>query len=140
MRVTTAAEMRELDRLAIETYGIPGVVLMENAGAQVVRILWQEYPHLQARRVAILCGRGNNGGDGFVIARYLHTKGVSVRCSSWENPEVSMAMPERIWICCSVSGLHQRAVTDLRVGSDGRGAAGGLRSPDRRAAGNRSQG
>jgi ADP-dependent NAD(P)H-hydrate dehydratase / NAD(P)H-hydrate epimerase len=79
VRVTTAAEMRELDRLAIETYGIPGVVLMENAGAQVARILWQEDPDLQARRVAVLCGRGNNGGDGFVIARYLHTMGVSVR-------------------------------------------------------------
>ena len=79
MRVTTAAEMRELDRLAIETYGIPDVVLMENAGAQVVRILGQEYPDLKARRVAVLCGRGNNGGDGFVIARYLHTMGVSVQ-------------------------------------------------------------
>lgn len=58
MRVTTAAEMRELDRLAVEAFGIPGIVLMENAGGQVVRLLWQEYPDLQARRVAILCGRG----------------------------------------------------------------------------------
>jgi hydroxyethylthiazole kinase-like uncharacterized protein yjeF len=79
VRVTTAAEMRELDRLAIEIYGIPGVVLMENAGAQVARVLWQEFPDLQARRVAVLCGRGNNGGDGFVIARYLHTRRVAVR-------------------------------------------------------------
>jgi hydroxyethylthiazole kinase-like uncharacterized protein yjeF len=78
VRVTTAAEMRELDRLATDSYGIPGVVLMENAGAQVARILWQEYPDLKARRVAVLCGRGNNGGDGFVIARYLHSWGVSV--------------------------------------------------------------
>lgn len=78
MRVTTATEMRQLDRLAIDTYGIPGEVLMENAGAQVVRVLWQEFPHLQARRVAVLCGRGNNGGDGFVIARYLHNAGVPV--------------------------------------------------------------
>lgn len=78
VRVTTAAEMRQLDRLASELYGLPGVVLMENAGAQVARILWQEYPDLQARRVAVLCGRGNNGGDGFVIARYLHNGGVSV--------------------------------------------------------------
>jgi hydroxyethylthiazole kinase-like uncharacterized protein yjeF len=53
-------------------------VLMENAGAQVARILWQEYPDLQNRRVAVLCGRGNNGGDGFVIARYLYNSGVSV--------------------------------------------------------------
>jgi hydroxyethylthiazole kinase-like uncharacterized protein yjeF len=87
VRVTTAAEMRELDRLAIETYGIPGVVLMENAGAQVARILCQEYPDLQARRVAVLCGRGNNGGDGFVIARYLHTRGVSVRVFIIGEPE-----------------------------------------------------
>src|SRR5262245_38303779 len=70
--------MRELDRLAIEAYGIPGIVLMENAGTQVTRLLWQEYPDLQERRVAVLCGHGNNGGDGFVIARYLHMKGVSV--------------------------------------------------------------
>jgi ADP-dependent NAD(P)H-hydrate dehydratase / NAD(P)H-hydrate epimerase len=78
VRVTTAAEMRQLDRLAIELYGIPGIVLMENAGAQVARILWQEYPDLQSRRVAVLCGRGNNGGDGFVIARYLHNSRVPV--------------------------------------------------------------
>jgi NAD(P)H-hydrate epimerase len=71
--------MRQLDRLAIDLYGIPGIVLMENAGAQVARILWQEYPDLQARRVAVLCGRGNNGGDGFVIARYLHNSRVPVR-------------------------------------------------------------
>jgi hydroxyethylthiazole kinase-like uncharacterized protein yjeF len=78
VRVTSAAEMQALDRLAIETYGIPGVVLMENAGAQVVRLLWQEYPHLGTLRVAVFCGRGNNGGDGFVIARYLHNAGVAV--------------------------------------------------------------
>jgi hydroxyethylthiazole kinase-like uncharacterized protein yjeF len=79
VRVTTAAEMRHLDRLAAETYGIPGVVLMENAGAQVVRVVWQEYPDLTTRRVAVLCGRGNNGGDGFVVARYLHQMGVSAQ-------------------------------------------------------------
>jgi ADP-dependent NAD(P)H-hydrate dehydratase / NAD(P)H-hydrate epimerase len=78
VRVTTAAEMRELDRLAIDTYGIPGVVLMENAGAQVARLLWQEYAPLPGRRVAVLCGRGSNGGDGFVIARYLHNAAVPV--------------------------------------------------------------
>jgi len=78
VRVTTATEMQTLDRLAIDTYGIPGVVLMENAGAQVARILWQEFPHLRTQRVAIFCGRGNNGGDGFVIARYLSNAGVAV--------------------------------------------------------------
>jgi ADP-dependent NAD(P)H-hydrate dehydratase / NAD(P)H-hydrate epimerase len=97
VRVTTAAEMRELDRLAIQTYGIPGVVLMENAGAQVVRILGQEYTDLQARRVAVLCGRGNNGGDGFVIARYLHNMGVAVS----------------VFIMGEASGIHGDAGTHL---------------------------
>ena len=87
MRVTTAAEMRELDRLAIDTYGIPGVVLMENAGAQVARILWQEFPDLSRRRIAVLCGPGNNGGDGFVIARYLHNASVAVRVFIVGEPE-----------------------------------------------------
>jgi ADP-dependent NAD(P)H-hydrate dehydratase / NAD(P)H-hydrate epimerase len=87
VRVTTAAEMHGLDRLAMDTYGIPGVVLMENAGAQVARILWQEFPDLQARRVAVLCGRGNNGGDGFVIARYLHNAGVPVKVYIFGEPE-----------------------------------------------------
>jgi hydroxyethylthiazole kinase-like uncharacterized protein yjeF len=79
--------MRALDRLAIDTYGIPGVVLMENAGAQVTRILWQEFPDLSARRVAVLCGQGNNGGDGFVIARYLHNARVSVQVFIMGEPE-----------------------------------------------------
>jgi ADP-dependent NAD(P)H-hydrate dehydratase / NAD(P)H-hydrate epimerase len=87
VQVTTAAEMHELDRLAIDTHGIPGVVLMENAGAQVARLLWQEYVDLQARRVAVLCGRGNNGGDGFVIARYLHNSEVPVSVFIMGEPE-----------------------------------------------------
>jgi hydroxyethylthiazole kinase-like uncharacterized protein yjeF len=87
VRVTTAAEMRALDRLAIDTYGIPGAVLMENAGAQVVRVLCQAYPDLRAWRVAVFCGRGNNGGDGFVIARYLHNMGVAVQVFLVGEPE-----------------------------------------------------
>jgi NAD(P)H-hydrate epimerase len=87
VRVTTAEEMRQLDRLAIGDYGIPGVVLMENAGAQVARILWQEYPDLRTWRVAVLCGRGNNGGDGFVVTRYLHHMGVPVQAFLVANPE-----------------------------------------------------
>jgi NAD(P)H-hydrate epimerase len=78
--------MRELDRLAIDDYGIPGVILMENAGMQVVRILSQEFPDLQSWRVAVLCGRGNNGGDGFVIARYLHAMGTAVSVFMMGDP------------------------------------------------------
>jgi NAD(P)H-hydrate epimerase len=84
MKLATAAEMRELDRLAIKDYGIPGMVLMENAGRGVVSELEKKWGPVKGRRYLIFCGKGNNGGDGLVIARYLHNMGakVSVRLFS----------------------------------------------------------
>ena len=70
MKVLTAAEMREVDRRTIEA-GIPGIVLMENAGCRVVEWLEKWFAPLSAQRIVILCGKGNNGGDGMVIARQL---------------------------------------------------------------------
>jgi hydroxyethylthiazole kinase-like uncharacterized protein yjeF len=67
--VLTATQMREADRRTIEEIGLPGAVLMENAGAAVARTARERFP--EARRILILCGKGNNGGDGFVAARYL---------------------------------------------------------------------
>jgi len=78
MRVLTAAQMREADRRTIEDIGIPSLVLMENAGRQVVAALEAIHPDIFERQVAILCGRGNNGGDGFVVARTLLQRGVDV--------------------------------------------------------------
>jgi hydroxyethylthiazole kinase-like uncharacterized protein yjeF len=76
MILTTAEQMKELDRGTIEDLGIPGLVLMENAGRGVVQVIGRLYPEI--RTAAILAGKGNNGGDGFVIARYLHHQGVKV--------------------------------------------------------------
>lgn len=73
----TRAQVREVDRIAIEEYGIPGIVLMENAGRGAANIIEREAPGQTS--VAIVCGRGNNGGDGFVIARHLANHGRSVR-------------------------------------------------------------
>jgi len=80
MRILNASQMREADRRTIEDIGIPSLVLMENAGRQVVAAIEAAYEDLDERRVAILCGRGNNGGDGFVVARTLleHEVDVSV--------------------------------------------------------------
>src|SRR5256714_12033056 len=78
MRVLTAAQMREADRRTIEDVGIPSLVLMENAGRQVVAALEAMHSDLLERQVAVLCGRGNNGGDGFVVARTLAQRGVEV--------------------------------------------------------------
>ena len=77
MKLVTAAQMRELDRRAIEEVGIPSLVLMENAGRSTYQILRREFPDL-AGEVAVLAGRGNNGGDGFVVARYLAGDGLPV--------------------------------------------------------------
>lgn len=76
MRSLSRAEVREVDRLAIQDYGVPGVVLMENAGAGAARLL--ESLGLGGP-VAIVCGKGSNGGDGLVIARHLDLAGHAVR-------------------------------------------------------------
>ena len=78
MRVLNAAQMREVDRRTIEEIGIPSIVLMENAGHQVVEAMGSAFEDLGTQRVAVLCGRGNNGGDGFVVARTLWQQGTEV--------------------------------------------------------------
>src|SRR5581483_853562 len=78
MRVLNSSQMREADRKTIEEVGIPSLVLMENAGRQVVAAMEAMHGELLQDRVAILCGRGNNGGDGFVVARTLLQRGVDV--------------------------------------------------------------
>jgi NAD(P)H-hydrate epimerase len=75
--VLTTEQVRALDKRAIEEYGMPGVILMENAGRGAAEIALTMLPR-KTPRVLILCGRGNNGGDGFVIGRHLHNHGVGV--------------------------------------------------------------
>jgi NAD(P)H-hydrate epimerase len=84
MRSLSRAEVREIDRRAIEAFGVPGVVLMENAGAGAARLL--ESLGI-AGPVGIACGKGNNGGDGFVIARHLDIAGHAVKVLLACRPE-----------------------------------------------------
>ncbi len=79
MHLVSATQMQNMDKQTIETFGIPGLVLMENAGRGAVDFLLKTYPELKSKKVAVLAGRGNNGGDGFVIARYLFEKGIDVK-------------------------------------------------------------
>ena len=76
MRVLNTEQMREADRRTIEDIGIPSVVLMENAGRQAVAAMEAAFEDLATSHVGVLCGRGNNGGDGFVIARTLVQRGI----------------------------------------------------------------
>ncbi len=84
--------IREIDRKAIEEYEIPGIILMENAGRNVVEEVLKMISGTDKARVAIFCGKGNNGGDGFVIARHLYNKGVDV--SIYLTTEVSRVLSD----------------------------------------------
>ena len=78
MRILTADQAREADHRTIEEIGVPAIVLMENAGHQVVSAMRATLSDLSTSRVGVLCGRGNNGGDGLVVARVLWQQGIEV--------------------------------------------------------------
>src|SRR2546423_14811945 len=77
MKIVSAAEMRDIDRVTSSKYKVPSLTLMENAGSAVAEYILQHYP--ECNSVGVICGKGNNGGDGFVSARRLHEAGKSVR-------------------------------------------------------------
>src|SRR5271155_4510926 len=77
MKIVTAAEMREIDRATSQRFGVPSLILMENAGTAVADFVVSRYP--SAQRIGVICGKGNNGGDGFVAARKLQDAGKAVR-------------------------------------------------------------
>jgi len=103
MRVLTAAQMRSVDRRTIEDFGVPGVVLMENAGRGAADILCAEYASLKPGPVLILCGKGNNGGDGYVVARYLCNRG-------WQVDTLVLAEPRQV---AGDAGINLRALQSL---------------------------
>lgn len=78
MKIFTAEQMRAFDKAATEQYGIPSIVLMENAALRVVEFLEHKFAPLSGKKIAVLCGNGNNGGDGFAIARHLVQTGCSL--------------------------------------------------------------
>ncbi|PIP13668.1 MAG: NAD(P)H-hydrate epimerase, partial [bacterium (Candidatus Stahlbacteria) CG23_combo_of_CG06-09_8_20_14_all_40_9] len=71
MKLVKPDEMREIDKRAIEEVGIPSIVLMENAGRGTVDEMEKEFGSVASKKMVVVCGKGNNGGDGFVIARWL---------------------------------------------------------------------
>src|SRR6516225_2279037 len=90
MKALTAAEMREVDRLTTERFGVPGLQLMESAGQSVAEEFLDKYGHRRAvppGQIAVLCGKGNNGGDGFVVARHLKEEAAEVTTYLFAKPD-----------------------------------------------------
>jgi ADP-dependent NAD(P)H-hydrate dehydratase / NAD(P)H-hydrate epimerase len=86
MKILTAQQMQRIDRLTTERYGVPSLTLMKNAGRGVVEFLADRIPALERQRIVILCGRGNNGGDGLVVARMLRERGLKPRVLLFADP------------------------------------------------------
>jgi len=145
VKIATAAQMRELDRRASAEFAIPSLLLMENAGAETAREILAAYPRAGRGRVLILCGRGNNGGDGFVVARRLLAEGAEVRTLLLgRRPEVKGDAATNLEILTRLGGPPQEVlgpedlsivlaglawadlVVDALLGTGARGAAEGL--------------
>ncbi len=148
MKALTRAESRDVDRHATNELGIPGIVLMENAGRGVVDILFSREATLHT--VLILCGKGNNGGDGFVIARHLEIRDVRARVALLAPPaefsgdaKMNFQILERIQVPISdlsKSDDLQADLDELATGADwlvdamlGTGAVGEPSEPYRTA-------
>src|SRR5260370_5349093 len=86
MKALTAAEMREVDRLTAERYGIPSLQLMEAAGRHVADAVLREFAPELRQRVTVLCGKGNNGGDGLVAARLMRAAGMNPQVCLFADP------------------------------------------------------
>lgn len=109
MKALTAAQMREADRLTTERYGIPGLQLMENAGTAIAELLRERFADLASRKIIVMCGKGNNGGDGLVVAHVLKGFGAEPHVYLFANPssmEGDAAENLKDW---------QRATGELRV-------------------------
>ncbi len=107
MKILTAAQMQYIDRLTTERFGVPSLTLMENAGRNVVDFLNARLAPLTAQRIVILCGKGNNGGDGLVIARLLRDQGLNPRVLLFADPEGLRGDAAVNWARLRSSGLPE---------------------------------
>lgn len=144
-RSVTVKQIQNLDNLAINKYKINSLFLMENAGKavadEVVRILNNK----KAKKVAIICGKGNNGGDGFVAARYLINQGISVKnfligkvkeitSDSYANLDILLKLGQKIWEISDMKSFNRckANIKDCQIIIDaifGVGLKGELREP-----------
>jgi len=146
-RTCTREQARELDRRAMEEYGMPGVVLMENAGRGAAEAAAAMLGDPAGRKVVIFCGKGNNGGDGFVVGRHLHNRGAKVEfvlacppeeIEPWSdagaNLHIALKMGRHLHVAAAADGRFEAAglekTADLLVDALlGTGLTGDVRDP-----------
>ena len=132
MKVSSVSEMRELDKTAIKEFGIKEELLMENAGEAAYFVILNEFG-IRYKKFVVFCGSGNNGGDGFVVARKLHSNGAEVKVfllankdkyegSAQKNLEILSHLPVEIKEITSVDKiradvLHADAIVDAIFGT-----------------------
>jgi ADP-dependent NAD(P)H-hydrate dehydratase / NAD(P)H-hydrate epimerase len=145
MKILTAAEMGEVDRLSTERAGIASIELMENAGRSVAEFIHGRCPDLATRRILVICGKGNNGGDGFVVARHLKQLGATplvVLCASpndlrgdaaenlkrWQSfpGDLHVVDNELEWENVAPALAEAHIIVDALLGTGMRGPADGL--------------
>lgn len=97
------AEVRELERIAIEEHGIPGIELMNRAGAALFDQLCCRWP--DARKILVVCGAGNNGGDGYVVAQLAHVAGFAVTLVALRDPAMLTGDAKTAWSAARSAGL-----------------------------------
>jgi ADP-dependent NAD(P)H-hydrate dehydratase / NAD(P)H-hydrate epimerase len=148
MKALTAAEMRDVDRLTTERFAIPGHQLMEVVGKSVAEVFLEKYGERNCKppgRVCVLCGKGNNGGDGFVVARHLKGRADGVKvllfgepgelrgdaarnCERWRElgETVTVIRGEEDWIRAWSDVAGSEVIVDALLGTGIRGGASGL--------------
>jgi NAD(P)H-hydrate epimerase len=112
MKIVTAAEMREIDRATTQRFGVPSFTLMENAGTAVADFVVARYP--SAERIGVICGKGNNGGDGFVAARKLKAAGREVRVVLLAEPSELRGDAEEMFRKLPVTPVIVRSGEELK--------------------------
>lgn len=118
MKILTSKQMKKIDSRAIEDIGILGPILMENAGLQVLKHLKEKFPSVGKEKIVIVAGKGNNGGDGLVVARHLHNSGVEplvLLLASKEEVKGDAAVNLRIAERSGVKISEVRSLKDWQV-------------------------
>ena len=148
MKALTAAEMRDVDRLTTERFGIPGDQLMEAAGRSLAEVFLEKYFERNGKppgRVCVLCGKGNNGGDGFVVARHLKRRVGQLIVYLFGEPDdlhgdaaknyhrwrdlgetIAVIRGEEDWIRAWPEVASSEVIVDALIGTGIRGGASGL--------------